>query len=394
MQLGNPSNASTNAGNHAHYLIQRAVEALDYSDNLGQPVWASWDLTAADIGSATRSTTFFTDTNLPAGFTRITTTDYVGVGAIGFNRGHLCPSADRTASRADNDAVFFMSNIMPQSAANNQSPWGNFESYCRAQLSTNELLILCGPSGFGTNLLPSGKVFIPSNTWKIVVAVPLGAGTALSRLNSTNRVMAISIPNATNGLSSVWQTYLTSPRQIELATGLNFFSALAENLATEYRARVDGALADGITNLSPVSGSVGSSVVIKGTNFGGALAVRFNGTNAAFTLNSSNQITASVPAGASTGPVSVVAAGGVAVSAVNFSVTATIRPGFQSFMVTATNVSLVITGAVATSYTISATTNLAGANWTTLLITNPTALPFTFVDTNKLPQRFYRVQNP
>ncbi len=393
-QLGNPSNATTNVGNHAHLLIQRAVEALDYSDNLNQPAWASWDLTAADIGSATRSTIFFTDTNLPAGYTRITTADYVGVGAIGFNRGHLCPSADRTASRADNDAVFFMSNIMPQSAANNQSPWGNFETFCRAQLSTNELLIICGPSGFGTNLLPLGKVFIPSNTWKIVVAVPLGAGTALSRLNSTNRVMAISIPNATNALSSAWQTYLTSPRQIELDTGLIFFSALAGNLADEYRARIDGALAIGITNLSPVSGSVGSSVVIKGTNFSGTLAVRFNGTNAAFTLNSSNQITASVPAGASTGPVSVAAAGGVSASAVNFTVTATVRPGFQSYKVTPTNVSLVITGTVANSYTISAATNLANANWTTILITNPAALPFTFVDTNKLPQRFYRVQNP
>ena len=31
MQLGNPSSANTN--NHAHYLIQRTVEALDHSDN-------------------------------------------------------------------------------------------------------------------------------------------------------------------------------------------------------------------------------------------------------------------------------------------------------------------------------------------------------------------------
>src|SRR6266568_5499720 len=68
MQLGNPSNASADTNNHDHYLIQRTVEALDYSDNLGEPVWASWDLTAGDVGSATRSTTFFTDTNLPSNF--------------------------------------------------------------------------------------------------------------------------------------------------------------------------------------------------------------------------------------------------------------------------------------------------------------------------------------
>ena len=48
----------------------------------------------------------------------------------------------------------------------------------------------------------------------------------------------------------------------------------------------------------------------------------------------------------------------------------------------------------ATSYTILATTNLASTNWTTLLTTNPASLPFTFVDTNRLMQRFYRVRNP
>jgi DNA/RNA endonuclease G (NUC1) len=61
MQLGNPSNAGADTNNHAHYLIQRTVEALDYSDKLGEPVWASWDLTAGDVGSATRSTTYYTD---------------------------------------------------------------------------------------------------------------------------------------------------------------------------------------------------------------------------------------------------------------------------------------------------------------------------------------------
>jgi endonuclease G len=207
LQLGNPSGAMVNTNNHDHYLIQRTVEAIDYSDNLGEPVWASWDLTAGDVGSATRSTTYFQDTNLPPNFTRLTTTDYNGVGSIDFNRGHLCPSEDRTDTESDNDAVFWMSNIMPQSGPNNQGVWGNLESYCRTLASSgNELLILCGPSGFGTNKIPSGKAYIGSNVWKIVVSVPLGSGTALSRLSPTNRVIAVSIPNVTNGLNSAWQT--------------------------------------------------------------------------------------------------------------------------------------------------------------------------------------------
>ncbi|HVU28752.1 MAG TPA: DNA/RNA non-specific endonuclease [Verrucomicrobiae bacterium] len=240
MQLGDPSGAIVDTNNHNHYLIQRPVEALDYSDNLGEPVWASWDLTANDIGGSGRNSTFYTDTNLPPNFYRVSTADYNGVGAINFNRGHLCPSADRTDTTNDNKLVFFMSNIIPQSALNNQGVWGNFEDYCRDQLANNELLIICGGSGFGTNTIPSGKAYIPSNVWKIVVFVPLGSGTALSRITATNRVIAISIPNVTNGLSSDWHQYVTSPQKIEQDTGFTFFTALPTNIASTFRTEVDG----------------------------------------------------------------------------------------------------------------------------------------------------------
>ena len=241
MQLGNPSGAITDTNNHSHYLIERTVEAIDYSDNLGEPVWASWDLTASDIGNSGRSSSYYTDTNLPPNFYRVTTTDYNGVGTNNFNRGHLCPSADRTDSTTDNKLVFYMSDIMPQSALSNQGVWGNFEDYCRSMLATNELLIICGPSGFGAGKIPSGRVYIPSNTWKVVVCIPSGGGTALSRITANSRVIAISVPNVTNGLNSVWQTYLTSPQKIEQDTGFTFFTALPADVAAALRVKVDGA---------------------------------------------------------------------------------------------------------------------------------------------------------
>src|SRR5438045_7328069 len=87
MQLGNPSNATADTNNHDHYLIQRAVEAIDYNDNLGEPNWASWDLTASDIGAVGRSPNFFVDTNLPSNFYSVGTSEYSG---SGYDRGHLC----------------------------------------------------------------------------------------------------------------------------------------------------------------------------------------------------------------------------------------------------------------------------------------------------------------
>src|SRR5215471_8016416 len=94
MQLGNPSGATADTNNHSHYLIQRTIEAIDYNDSRGQANWASWDLTSGDANNAVpRQDSYATDTNLPANFYRVSDTEY---GGSGYDRGHLCPSADRT----------------------------------------------------------------------------------------------------------------------------------------------------------------------------------------------------------------------------------------------------------------------------------------------------------
>ncbi len=76
-----------------------------------------------------------------------------------------------------------------------------------------------------------------------------------------------------------------------------------------------------ITSFTPSTGAIGATVVITGTDFTGATLVQFNGAYAStFTVNSATQITASVPAGATTGPISLATPTGTATSATNFTV--------------------------------------------------------------------------
>ena len=70
----------------------------------------------------------------------------------------------------------------------------------------------------------------------------------------------------------------------------------------------------GITDFSPGEGGSGTVVVIDGVNLTGTTAVRFAGTTATFTLDSAVRITATVPAGASTGPIEVTTPNGTAAS--------------------------------------------------------------------------------
>ena len=58
-------------------------------------------------------------------------------------------------------------------------------------------------------------------------------------------------------------------------------------------------------SFAPTSGASGTSVVLTGTGFTGATSVKFNGVSASFTVNSDTQITTTVPASATTGPISV-----------------------------------------------------------------------------------------
>jgi HlyD family secretion protein/Putative peptidoglycan binding domain len=75
-----------------------------------------------------------------------------------------------------------------------------------------------------------------------------------------------------------------------------------------------------ITALVPTAGPVGSAVTLIGGGFTGATAVTFGGRGARFTVNSDTQITAIVPSGARSGPLSVTTPGGLATSAASFTV--------------------------------------------------------------------------
>ena len=64
----------------------------------------------------------------------------------------------------------------------------------------------------------------------------------------------------------------------------------------------------------PTSGKVGATVRILGTNLTGTVSVTFNGTPATITSTSASEITAIVPAGATTGKVVVTTPGGTLIS--------------------------------------------------------------------------------
>jgi uncharacterized repeat protein (TIGR01451 family) len=360
MQLGNPTGATNDPNNHFHYLIQRSVEAIDYSDTNGCPNWASWDLTTADISGVTRTDAYARDTSLPSGFRTIGNGTFGTVNGVSYDRGHLCPSADRLDTTADNTTVFLMSNMMVQDSKNNQGVWNTFEGYCRSLLSNQELLIICGPYNFGSAYAGASHVYIASNIFKIVVCVPLDGttNTALSRITDANpssiRVIAIETPNNDSVTGTPWTSFVTSVKQVQQDTGYNFFSALPNNLAWVLRSKVDGQTpaAPSITSVSPSSGTAGASVTITGARLDTVTNVTFNGTVVSYTITATNQITATVPIDATSGSVTAKGLGGNGTSSSSFTVT---TAGSPDLIITKSHTGNFTQGDTADSYTITVT---------------------------------------
>ena len=75
-----------------------------------------------------------------------------------------------------------------------------------------------------------------------------------------------------------------------------------------------------ISSFSPTSGTIGTPVAITGTGFTHATNVLFAGKAATYTVASPTTINTSVPAGATTGKITVRTAGGSATSTTNFTI--------------------------------------------------------------------------
>jgi RHS repeat-associated protein len=135
-----------------------------------------------------------------------------------------------------------------------------------------------------------------------------------------------------------------------------------------------GSLSLSVIQASPGRGEVGTSVTVYGTGFRATVgdnSVKFNGTPGPVMSASRTEIVAKVPAGATTGPVSVTTPDGTATSAENFVVTQPNRPVVTSISPTIVNRGDLVT--VTGSNFGERTTNMAAVNQTRVSVEAETA---------------------
>jgi len=234
MLFGNPSRASSTTPEN--YFLNLKYYTQSYSRSKAIPNWVSWHLDATTTTRvAERMDNFAGFSELPPDFFMATSSSYTG---SGFDRGHNCPSADRSSSPAANSATFLMTNMVPQAPKNNQRTWANFEAYLRSLVDQgNEIYIIMGNYGSGgigskgpAKTIANGNIAVPAHLWKVAVVLPQG-NRDLSRVNASTRVIAISTANV-NAVDADWRKYLVTVNAIEAATGYDLLTSLPERLQT------------------------------------------------------------------------------------------------------------------------------------------------------------------
>ena len=242
LYFGNPSDATDDEiTNECNFLLEKQGYTVSYNNNTLCPNWVAWHLTKDDLGESTRSDKFISDKSLPQKWYAVKKNDYQ-FPAYGFDRGHVCPSADRTSSNEMNQETFLMTNMIPQSPDCNRIVWKDLESYERELvMQGNELYIFAG--GYGTGGIGNRGYFekiiinpkndndenkkytlnVPEFCWKIILVLSNG-NDDLNRIDENTKIICVSMPNQM-GIQKTgsWEQFECSVNYIEEITHFDFF---------------------------------------------------------------------------------------------------------------------------------------------------------------------------
>lgn len=92
------------------------------------PQQVTWTIRQSDIGQSTREPSWKFVNTLLRPQDVISHADF---NKSGYDRGHMCPAADRSSDRRDMRATFELANVAAQAPRLNRGVWKKTENFCR-----------------------------------------------------------------------------------------------------------------------------------------------------------------------------------------------------------------------------------------------------------------------
>ncbi len=214
----------------AELRLEKTGFSLSFNYKMNIPNWVAWELNAEKLveRESRKNSKFEPDPMLSPNIA-VTTNDYK---RSGWDRGHMCPAADNRWHWKAMDDCFYMTNICPQNHNLNRGDWKELEEDCRDWARTEPVYIVCGPILYKTAVYgyigKEHKIRVPDAFFKVV----------LTGLQSGNpRAIGFIFKNEAG--NNRLDKYVNTIDQVERLTGLDFFSALPDDIEQRIEAQCD-----------------------------------------------------------------------------------------------------------------------------------------------------------
>jgi len=197
-------------------VIHHQNYSLSYSEKDEQAEWVAYELKASDLGKINYKRPYFEIDNA----VRTKAASWRNYKNSGYDKGHLCPAADRSFSKAAFDETFLTSNISPQKHQFNAGIWNRLEQKVRYWAKKNNGIFVITGGVLENNLksIGSESVSVPKQFYKVI----------LDKTNGRIKMLAFLIPHKESKLPLY--KFVVSVDKIEALTGINFFKELDDSI--------------------------------------------------------------------------------------------------------------------------------------------------------------------
>ena len=203
-------------------LVHHEGYSLSYSEAHEQAEWVAYELKKTQLSYNDFDRPYFEiDQAVKTG-----AASWKNYKNSGYDRGHLCPAADRRYSQKAYDETFLTSNISPQKHDFNSGIWNTLEQKVRYWAKKYDgVFVVTGGVLKGTmKTIGNEHVSVPNQFYKIV----------FDYNNGTPKVIAFLLPH-TNSKEPL-HNFVVSVDFLEDLTGIDFFSELDDAIENEIEA--------------------------------------------------------------------------------------------------------------------------------------------------------------
>lgn len=210
-----PSSTTGQIVHHQNY-------SLSYNELHEQAEWVAYELKASHLSSTNYERPYFEIDNA----VKTGAAHWRNYKQSGYDRGHLCPAADRRFSKEAHDETFLTSNISPQKHDFNSGVWNRLEQKVRywAEKYDGVFVVTGGILKDGLKTIGEENVAVPNQFYKIV----------LDNTNNKPKVLAFLLNHKDSDLPLY--KFVVSVDEVEKLTGIDFFPELDDAIENKMEA--------------------------------------------------------------------------------------------------------------------------------------------------------------